>query len=47
MGLDATHKGPGETSREWGRPIAMDAAVEQRVEEMLARCLQPPPTPAG
>jgi 4-hydroxy-3-polyprenylbenzoate decarboxylase len=47
MGLDATHKWPGETSREWGRPIAMDAAVEQRVEEMLARCLQPPPTPAG
>jgi 4-hydroxy-3-polyprenylbenzoate decarboxylase len=31
MGLDATHKWPGETQREWGRTIAMDAAVEQRV----------------
>jgi 4-hydroxy-3-polyprenylbenzoate decarboxylase len=31
MGLDATHKWPGETAREWGRAIAMDAAVEQRV----------------
>ena len=31
MGLDATSKWPGETSREWGRPIVMDAAVEQRV----------------
>ena len=31
MGLDATNKWPGETSREWGRPIAMEAAVEQRV----------------
>ena len=27
MGLDATNKWPGETQREWGRPIAMDAAV--------------------
>ena len=25
MGLDATNKWPGETAREWGRPIAMDA----------------------
>ena len=24
MGLDATHKWPGETTREWGRPITMD-----------------------
>ena len=31
MGLDATNKWPGETAREWGRPIAMDAAVERRV----------------
>jgi len=31
MGLDATNKWPGETAREWGRPISMDAAVEQRV----------------
>jgi len=31
MGLDATNKWPGETAREWGRPIAMDRAVEDRV----------------
>jgi 4-hydroxy-3-polyprenylbenzoate decarboxylase len=31
MGLDATSKWPGETQREWGRPITMDSAVEQRV----------------
>jgi len=34
MGLDATNKMPGETSREWGRPIAMDAAVKARVDAM-------------
>jgi len=34
MGMDATNKWPGETDREWGRPIAMDAAVKQRVDEM-------------
>ncbi|MFZ4538952.1 4-hydroxy-3-polyprenylbenzoate decarboxylase [Propionivibrio sp.] len=34
MGLDATNKWPGETSREWGTPIVMDAAVKQRVEAM-------------
>jgi 4-hydroxy-3-polyprenylbenzoate decarboxylase len=31
MGLDATNKWPGETPREWGRTIAMEAAIEQRV----------------
>ncbi len=34
MGIDATHKGPGETEREWGRPIRMDAAVKERVDEL-------------
>ena len=34
VGLDATAKWPGETSRDWGRPIAMDAAVKQRVDAM-------------
>ena len=28
MGLDATNKWPGETSREWGKPIVMDKAVK-------------------
>jgi 4-hydroxy-3-polyprenylbenzoate decarboxylase len=34
MGLDATNKWPGETQREWGRPIEMDAAVKAKVDEM-------------
>ena len=34
MGLDATNKWPGETSREWGRPIVMDAEVKKRVDAM-------------
>ncbi|MFV0680070.1 4-hydroxy-3-polyprenylbenzoate decarboxylase [Ottowia sp.] len=38
MGLDATHKWPGETQREWGRPIAMDAAITARMDA-LAKAL--------
>ncbi len=34
MGLDATNKWPGETQREWGKPIVMDDAVKQRVDKM-------------
>jgi 4-hydroxy-3-polyprenylbenzoate decarboxylase len=34
MGIDATNKWPGETQREWGRPIAMDAAVKARVDAL-------------
>lgn len=34
MGLDATNKWPGETNREWGTPIAMDAVVKARVDEI-------------
>ncbi|RTL53507.1 MAG: 4-hydroxy-3-polyprenylbenzoate decarboxylase [Rhodocyclaceae bacterium] len=34
MGLDATNKWPGETTREWGRPITMDAAVKARVDAL-------------
>jgi 4-hydroxy-3-polyprenylbenzoate decarboxylase len=34
MGLDATHKWPGETQRAWGRPIAMDAGVKARVDAL-------------
>ena len=32
MGIDATNKWPGETSREWGRTIEMDAAVKARMD---------------
>jgi len=34
MGIDATNKWPGETTREWGTPIVMDAAVKARVDAM-------------
>jgi len=34
MGIDATAKWAGETSRTWGRPIAMDPEVKRRVDEM-------------
>ena len=34
MGLDATNKWPGETQREWGRPMAMDAQVSQRMNAL-------------
>jgi 4-hydroxy-3-polyprenylbenzoate decarboxylase len=34
MGIDATNKWPGETQRNWGKPIAMDAAVKARVDAM-------------
>jgi 4-hydroxy-3-polyprenylbenzoate decarboxylase len=34
MGIDATNKWPGETQREWGVPIEMDAAVKVRVDSL-------------
>jgi 4-hydroxy-3-polyprenylbenzoate decarboxylase len=34
MGMDATNKWSGETDREWGRPIEMDATTRQRVDEI-------------
>lgn len=37
LGLDATRKLPGETTREWSRPIVPDAEVEKRVEAMWQR----------
>ncbi|ABI59382.1 4-hydroxy-3-polyprenylbenzoate decarboxylase [Nitrosomonas eutropha] len=39
MGLDATNKWPGETSREWGRVIEMDAAVKARVDHLWQQLL--------
>ncbi|MBW9335704.1 4-hydroxy-3-polyprenylbenzoate decarboxylase [Herbaspirillum sp. RU 5E] len=32
MGIDATNKWPGETSREWGTPIVMSDDVKKRVD---------------
>lgn len=37
MGLDATNKWPGETQREWGRIIKMDADVENRIDALYQR----------
>jgi len=34
MGMDATNKLPGETDREWGKPIERDQAVVDRVDEL-------------
>lgn len=34
MGIDATGKWPAETSRAWGRPIAMDEAIRRRVDAL-------------
>ena len=34
VGIDATNKWPGETSREWGVPISMPAEVRQRVDRI-------------
>ncbi|HET9338937.1 MAG TPA: 4-hydroxy-3-polyprenylbenzoate decarboxylase [Casimicrobiaceae bacterium] len=35
LGIDATAKWPGETQRQWGRPIAMDPDVVVRVDALL------------
>lgn len=32
MGIDATNKWPGETTREWGVPIEMDANIKSKVD---------------
>ena len=37
MGLDATNKWPGETSREWGRAITMPAEVQRRAEDLFVK----------
>ena len=34
MGLDATHKWPAETTREWGRPIHMSEAITRRMNAL-------------
>ena len=34
MGMDATHKWPGETKREWGKVIQVPLELKQRVDEL-------------
>ncbi|HPF25369.1 MAG TPA: UbiD family decarboxylase [Steroidobacteraceae bacterium] len=40
LGIDATNKWPGETSRAWSQPIRSNAAVDQRVEGLWQRLMQ-------
>jgi 4-hydroxy-3-polyprenylbenzoate decarboxylase len=42
LGLDATNKWPAETTRPWSRPIALDAAVERRVDDLYRRLFGAP-----
>ncbi|MBT5292112.1 MAG: 4-hydroxy-3-polyprenylbenzoate decarboxylase [Cellvibrionales bacterium] len=34
MGMDATNKWPGETTREWGEPITMDKDVVDKIDSL-------------
>ena len=34
MGMDATNKLPGETNREWGRPIKRDPEIVERIDDI-------------
>jgi 4-hydroxy-3-polyprenylbenzoate decarboxylase len=36
IGFDATTKWPGETERQWGRPIIMSSDVKNRIDKMWA-----------
>jgi 4-hydroxy-3-polyprenylbenzoate decarboxylase len=48
IGLDATNKWPGETTREWGSPIRMDGAVKERVDAIWSSLgINPGPRPDG
>jgi 4-hydroxy-3-polyprenylbenzoate decarboxylase len=37
IGMDATNKWAGETTREWGVPITMDDSVKQRVDQLWGK----------
>ena len=34
MGMDATNKWPGETTREWGEPITMSADIKNKIDAL-------------
>lgn len=42
MGLDATNKWPGESTREWGVPITMSASVQQRADLLFGQLFETP-----
>lgn len=37
MGMDATNKWPGETDREWGRPIVKNSEVTNKISDLLTQ----------
>lgn len=37
LGIDATNKWPGETSRDWGRPITVNEEVKRRVDALWGK----------
>ncbi len=37
LGLDATNKWPGETSREWGTPIVRDATAHAKMNDLISQ----------
>ena len=39
LGIDATRKIPGETSREWPRPVRPDSEIDRRVEALCDRII--------
>lgn len=41
LGMDATNKLPGETAREWGRPIHVPDGLRKRVDDLLATLERP------
>jgi 4-hydroxy-3-polyprenylbenzoate decarboxylase len=47
IGIDATNKWPAETSRVWGRPIAMDPDADARVEAIWQSIAAPWRAPAS
>ncbi len=34
LGFDATNKWPGETQRQWGKPIRMNVDIVKRIDEL-------------
>jgi len=39
IGFDATNKWPGETQRNWGRPIKMDEETKKRIDNIMKAIL--------
>jgi 4-hydroxy-3-polyprenylbenzoate decarboxylase len=37
MGIDATHKWPGETTRAWGQPVTLDETTRRRIDDLAAK----------